>query len=216
MPILARDTDLYPEGFLDRPEVERAEVSAWWALYTLSRREKELMRRLLAMEIPFYAPLIARQHRSPSGRPRTSYVPLFSGYVFVFGGDEHRRQALTSNCVSRWLPVPDSGQLTRDLRQIHRLIECGAPLSPEARLERGNPVRVRSGPFQGLEGSIIKRLDQVRLLVSVRFLQQGASLLIEDYQLERLDEGPKTGTDASKTGSRSCFLGRVCATNGSY
>jgi len=89
--------------------------------------------------------------------------------------------------VSRWLPVPDGAQLRRDLRQVRRLIESGAALTPEARLQPGFRVRVRSGPLLGLHGVVIKRLDQERLLVSVNFLNQGASLLVEDFQLERLD-----------------------------
>ena len=41
----------------------------WVAFYTLSRREKDLMRKLEASGIPFYAPLIRRRMRSPAGFP---------------------------------------------------------------------------------------------------------------------------------------------------
>src|SRR5262245_40955635 len=102
-------------------------------MYTLARREKELMRRLRALDVPFYSPLVARRTRSPGGRVRQSYVPLFASYVFVFGDDQARLQALATNCVSRTLSVPDGAQLVHDLRQIRRLIELDAPLTVEAR-----------------------------------------------------------------------------------
>ncbi len=107
MPILDHESDIYPEHLLE-PAGESS-VEPWWALYTLPRREKELMRRLRALELPFYGPIVPQRKKSPQGRVRTSYLPLFSGYVFMRGDDESRRAALTSNCTSRCLTVPGCG-----------------------------------------------------------------------------------------------------------
>lgn len=186
MPILAPQHDLFPVDLLDRPELGCEPSCGWSAYYLMARREKDFMRRLSAMSIAHYAPLIAKRHRSPNGRLRSSQVPLFDGYVFVYGGEEDRVRALTTNCVSRSLPVVDGAQLTADLRQIRRLIAIGSPLTPEARLEPGDPVRVRKGPFAGLEGVIVKRHGVARLVVAVRFLQQGASILLEDCEVESI------------------------------
>jgi transcriptional antiterminator RfaH len=182
MPILLPESDLYPDDLLTRwgDDPQRQ----WRAFYLLSRREKDFMRRLRAMEIAHYCPIIAKRNRSPAGRMRTSFVPLFGGYVFVYGTEEDRYRAMTTNCVSRWMPVPDGRQLTDDLRQIQRLITDGAPLTPESRLEPGEPVRIKKGPFADLEGTVVKRHGQTRLVVAVRFLQQGASILLEDYEVE--------------------------------
>lgn len=187
MPILARELDMYPHDLLERPNLGQENDRRWWAMYTKSRHEKELMRRLRGLNIPFYAPLIPRNQRSPSGRVRTAYVALFAGYVFVYGKEDDRIRALTSNCVSRWLLAPDGVELTQDLRQMHRLIESGAPLTPEARLEPGTRVLVRSGPLAGIAGVITQRQSSTRLHVAVNFLQQGASLVIEDHEVERCD-----------------------------
>jgi transcription antitermination factor NusG len=171
---------------LDRPELGREPDATWWALYCLPRQEKQLMRRLRAVEVPFYSPLVRKRSHSPSGRVRTSHVPLFSSYVFIYGGTGQRYAAQTTGCVSRWLVPSDCDALTHDLRQIRRLIDSGAPLTPEARLESGMRVRIRSGPFAGLEGVVIRRAKQIRLLVAISFLQQGASVLLNDCQLERI------------------------------
>ena len=144
------------------------------------------MRRLRALDIPFYSPLVAKRTRSPSGRVRESYVPLFASYVFVFGSEAERHKALTTNCISRCLTVSDAGQLVSDLRQIRRLIELDAPLTIEARIEPGRRVRVRSGPMMGMEGTVVKRRGKAWLVVAVEFLQQGASVLLEDFQVEPL------------------------------
>ena len=187
MPILPREPDIFPEDLFEEDRAPQEPGAMWWVLYTLPRREKGLLRRLRTMAIPHYCPLVRRRTRSPSGRVRASYVPLFAGYVFVFGSEGQRYGALTTNCVSRCLAVPDGEELAHDLRQIHRLVQSDAPLTPEARIEPGNRVRIRSGSLSGLEGTVIKRRGSERLLVVVTFLQKGASVQLDDFQVERID-----------------------------
>jgi transcriptional antiterminator RfaH len=186
MPILPREPDIFPCELLEESGGFAPTSAQWWALYTLARREKELMRRLRAFEIPHYAPLVHKRTRSPGGRTRESYVPLFASYVFVHGDEHDRQKALATNCVSRVLGVTDGEGLVRDLRQIRQLIELDAPLTVEARIEPGRRVRVRSGSMAGLEGVVVKRRGRDWLVVAVEFLQQGASVLLEDFQVEPL------------------------------
>jgi transcription antitermination factor NusG len=182
MPILPREIDLYPPNLFDTDFV--ADDTTWWAIYTLSRREKDLMRRLKAMEIPFYCPLIQKKNRSPSGRVRHSYVPLFSGYVFAQGDRECRQQMLTTNCISQTIKVEDSASLLHDLRQINLLVDANAPMTIESKIQPRQRVRVLNGPFKGVEGTVMSRRGEEHLIVSVEFLQQGASVEIGDFQVE--------------------------------
>lgn len=187
MPILASEPDLFPDDLLDRLHVSSSDGSdRWWALYTLSRREKKLMRQLRSLEIAHYSPLVGRRHRSPAGRVRVSYEPLFANYVFMHGSEHQRHAALGTNSIARWFVVPDPGELTRDLRQVRQLIQTGRPLTVEARLQTGDLVRVRQGAFAGFEGVVLRRKNETRLLVAVNFLQRGASVLLDDCQLEPL------------------------------
>jgi transcription antitermination factor NusG len=186
MPILAAEPDLYPEDLLDESASLLDQDAGWWAMYCLPRQEKQLMRRLRAVGVAHYCPLIAKRNRSPNGRIRTSYLPLFSAYVFVNGTDEQRHAAVSTGCVSRCLEVSDGKSLVGDLRQIHRLIVSGVRLTPEARFAAGKKVRITSGPFLGFEGFVIRRENETRLLVAVNYLQQGASMLLEDCQLEEI------------------------------
>ncbi|GIW96909.1 MAG: antitermination factor NusG [Pirellulaceae bacterium] len=183
MPLLQREADLYPLDLLDRPDSERA---PWWALYTMARQEKKLMRLLLKEGLPFYAPVIPRRYRSPGGRLRTSYEPLFPNYVFLCGDNEIRYRAVCTGCVSRFVEVGQPEELVGDLRQIRDLIATDAPLAPERRLEPGQRVRIRTGAFAGYEGVIVRREKEVRLIVFVRFMAQGVSVAIDDCQADPL------------------------------
>ncbi len=186
VPILKQEIELFPPDLLEREEVGKEHDKNWWAIYTTSRREKEIMRRLEPMGIPFYCPIIPVKKRSPAGRIRVSYLPMFSNYVFVYGNQETRYQAWTTNCVSQCMEVPNGQELTKDLRQIKHLIEVGAPLTIEELLQPGNPVRVKSGLFAGYEGVIVERRGERHLLVAVNFLQQGVSVKIEDFAVEAI------------------------------
>lgn len=187
MPILAPETDLYPSDLLENESRLADTERQWWLLYTRSRQEKELMRRLHALQIPFYGPTIPRRSRTPKGRQQTSFIPLFLNYVFMWGDLPQRYAALTTNCISRDIPVSDGIELVGDLRQLQRLIRTGVAIVPETTLEAGQRVRVRSGPLTGQEGIVLQRRGETRLLVAVRFLQQGASVQLDECDLERLD-----------------------------
>ena len=64
MPILSCQVDVFPPDLLDlEPAADCGDP--WWVLYTMLRREKDLMRRLHAAEVPFL-----RRHWSSSGNVR--------------------------------------------------------------------------------------------------------------------------------------------------
>jgi transcription antitermination factor NusG len=182
MPILKQEPSLYPEDLLVSFEVE----GDWFLAYTKPNREKDLMRRLLAMEIPFYCPIVKKTWRTKSSRLRHSFLPLFANYAFVCATEDQRYQTRTTNCVRVLSPVADTTGLKRDLSNLQRLINTGCPVTLEEKLEVGNRVRVRSGLFAGCEGTIVGRRGSRRLLVAVNFLQQGASVELEDFAVEGL------------------------------
>lgn len=181
------DLAIFPGDLLEADVVEdrrEAELPRRWrVLYTKSRHEKAIARQLAAREIPFYLPLITKTSVS-RGRKLQSRVPLFSNYLFMFGDDEERLQAWTTNCLSRILDVDSPEELRQDLLNLSLAIVSKVPLTKEERLGPGERVRIKSGRLQGLEGTIVERQGSQRLVVAVNFLQQGASMLLDDFQVE--------------------------------
>ena len=142
------------------------------------------MRHLRQLDLPHYAPQIPHRKRSPAGRVRTTYAPLFNNYVFLCGDNDARYQAVCTGCVQKATEITDVEQFIQDLRQVRNIIDMDVPLTLESRLEAGQHVRVRSGAFAGYEGTVLRREQETRLLVSVRFMEQGVSVKLEDCQLE--------------------------------
>lgn len=187
MPILAAEPDHFPPELFDSAGVMEEEPAGnWWLVYTRSRKEKEMMRRLYAARIAFYGPMIHRRSRSPSGRVRESHVPLFPGYVFLFGEEQARLAALQTNCVSTISAVNDGDRLASELASLAQLIASERMVLPEQRLEPGVKVRVTSGPLRGQEGTVIERRGKRRLMVAINLLQQGASVDLDECDVQPL------------------------------
>ncbi|QDT13118.1 transcription termination/antitermination NusG family protein [Planctomycetes bacterium K23_9] len=184
MPILPPEPDCYPADLLEL--IPEADPPCWLA-YTKSRQEKKLMRELRHLEIHHYGPQVAHRRRSPAGRVRTTYVPLFNNYVFIFGDEKARYGAVCTGAVTKITAITDGEKLVSDLIQIHSLINLGAPLTIESRLQPGQRVRVKTGSFAGYEGIVIQRHQETRLLVAVQFMEQGVSVKLDDCQLEPLE-----------------------------
>jgi transcription antitermination factor NusG len=185
MPILEPEPSVFPEDLL----ASASEVDGerrWWAVYTKARQEKALARDLFAQQIPFYLPLVPRASLI-RGRRIESLLPLFKGYLFILAREEERVETLRTNRVSRLIPVDAPERLRRELWQIQQLIARRAPLVVEARLPPGRRIRVKSGPFMGIEGVVEHQRSGYRLIVEVSFLQQSVSVELDDAQLEAID-----------------------------
>jgi transcriptional antiterminator RfaH len=180
MPILAAEPDRFPADLFERTAVEPNR--AWRVLHSKPRQEKSLARYLQTAGLEYYLPLIARRNRI-RGRIVTAHVPLFTSYVFLRADPAERVVALASNRVVQTLEVADQARLWRDLRQIDLLMSSGAPITPEERLAPGDEVEVTSGPLAGLSGTIIRAATGRRFVVKVDFIQQGASVLLDDFAL---------------------------------
>ncbi len=107
--------------------------------------------------------------------------------MFLYGLEEERYRVLTTNRIVHVLSVSDPDRLRAELLHLRRLIAADAPLTAESRLVPGVRVRVRSGSLMGTEGTVLVRRGETRLLVAVNFLQQGASVQIDDFLLEPME-----------------------------
>lgn len=188
MPILTAETQCFPEGLLTgnvSSVTEDQQNRQWWVVHTKARQEKSLARDLFGYRIPYYLPQVEKTSLV-RGRKRTSFIPLFTSYLFIFGDEAERYTSLTTNRIAQVLPVANASDLTRELLDISRLIEFKAPLTLEARLKPGDRVRVVHGALAGVEGVVVKRRRKCRLVVAVTLIQQGVSVEIDDYLLERM------------------------------
>ena len=203
MPILPAEPCVYPDDLLQTCEtIPSAVGEQWWVLHSKPRAEKALARRLRSRFVSHFLPLYQHSWRQ-RGRNHTSFLPLFPGYVFLYGADDARHLAVESNLIVRALPVADQQQLLTDLSRVYRLLSGNLPLTPENGFRPGVQVEITTGPFEGIRGKLLRNDGKIKLVVEVRFLQQGVSLEVEPWMVRAVnDDGPVEIREPALSGCR--------------
>ena len=188
MPILPAEPDFFPPDLWDDPTaVRRTNAEAvWWCLHTRPRQEKATARELRKLGVTFFLPQVLKEDRTPQGRKIRSVIPLFPSYLFLLGDYNDRLSALRGNRLVSVLEVSDQGSLERDLRQIQKMLSSGLPVQPEPAVPVGSRVRITTGPLTGIEGTVIRRGKHHQFVAVVRFLGRGATVDLQDWQVEQI------------------------------
>lgn len=158
----------------------------WWVGHTKARFEKAFAWDLLRRDMSYFLPLIERV-RVTAGKKRRVLMPVFPSYVFFCGADEDRVAALTTNRLCQAIEVVDQQKLVSELAAIERALAGQAELDRYPFAAEGNRCRVTAGPFEGIEGVVVKRAGTARLVLQVSILGQGASMEIDTDLLEPVD-----------------------------
>ena len=194
MPILPAEPDCHPQNLWDDSlPLDPEKQTVWWCLHTKPRQEKATARELRKADVAYYLPQVRKESRTPQGRKIHSVVPLFAGYMFLKGDHNDRLVALRTNRLVGVLEVNDQESLARDLRQIHMMLGSGLPVFEEPTLPVGATVRIVTGPLTGMVGKVIRRGKRDQFAAIVHFLGRGATVELQDWQVERVVEDEKVG-----------------------
>ncbi len=146
----------------------------WFAVYTASNHEKRVQERLRARDVETFLPLYAVTRRWKNRTNVKLELPLFTDYVFV------RIRRMESSQV---LAVPSVRFIVGDGRKALSLpdeeieaLRSGLHLrqvDPYPYLKVGNWARIRSGPLTGLEGIVVRKDDQLRVVLNIDLIKRG-------------------------------------------
>ncbi|HVJ66942.1 MAG TPA: transcription termination/antitermination NusG family protein [Caulifigura sp.] len=180
MPILGKEPSAWPEELFDDQPVDDQH---WVALHVRPRTEKAVARQLRSRNVPFFLP-VHESRKVYQRRQVSSYSPLFPGYVFARADEDAKIACAGVKEVVTRLEPDDQQQLCDDLKRIHALLEAGAPLTREERLQPGMPARIVSGPLAGMSGTVVRNKSGVKFVLQVKFIQQAASIELDGSQVE--------------------------------
>jgi transcription antitermination factor NusG len=170
------------EGF----ESVRDIAGEWWVAHTKARAEKALAWDLINHGIPHFLPMLERVTIS-GGRKRKGLAALFPGYVFFCGAGQARYTAMTTDRICQVIAVRDRDQFVNELSAIERVLASRMTMDFYHHAVVGRRCRVRIGPLQGIEGTIVRSDDVTRLVMGVTMLGRGAALEISADLLEPVE-----------------------------
>jgi transcription antitermination factor NusG len=157
----------------------------WFALYTYPRHEKTVLEHLTQRTVESFLPLYSAVHRWRNGVKANLQFPLFPGYVFVHTEERECARlvqvpSVASIVSSRGIP------LSMPEREID-VLRSSLPnlvIEPHPFLHLGQQVRVKSGPLEGLEGTLIQKKGGFRFLLRMSLLMQAAAVEIDACDVE--------------------------------
>ena len=159
----------------------------WKVLFVKPRCEKKVAEYCSIYGIEYYLPLHEKQ-RIVQRRKVKVLLPLFSGYVFANFSEDRRLSLLKTNCLVSILE-PESGyRLARDLVMVRKALLEDPGLSPLPTLKRGMRVRIKAGPFMGIEGLVIdlKNRGATQVILNIEMIGQAVSVMTDAIDLEPL------------------------------
>ena len=112
------------------------------------------------------------------------FLPAFPGYVFTRLFPDERRRVLETHQIVRTIEVSQPRRMIHQLRQVEHALRLPGDLRVAEHFEAGEYVKVVSGPLRGVEGQVIRRGAESKLILSVDILGRAleASVLPTDLQ----------------------------------
>jgi len=159
--------------------------SAWCALYTRHQHEKTVAEMLSAKGLEVFLPLYDSQ-RKWKDRTKVLSLPLFPCYVFVRGGVSSRLQVISTPGVHMILCNGDRVAVIPEdqIEAIRKTVEGKLQVEPHEFVKCGERVRVRQGSLEGVEGLLVRKKSQFRLILCVDMLAQCVAVEVNAADVE--------------------------------
>jgi transcription antitermination factor NusG len=169
----------------------------WHVLYVRSNFEKRVANSLEARSIETYLPLYSERVRW-TDRTVITERPLFPAYLFARFLRGNKVAVISTPGVVRTLGDEQRNLVTcAELDRIRVAIAEGLNLRPHRHLVAGMAVKVRSGIFQGVEGTVVELRQQCKVVIGLAAVRQCFSLEIDINDLEILNDKTNSARIAS-------------------
>ena len=155
-------------------------VDPWLVLRTRCRHESAVESDLHERRITAYLP---RRNvvRKLKDRKVVVQAPLFPGYVFVRPREDQYEKIrfVRGSCGLVLTGNKPAAMPERDLEAVRILLHSGAALVVNPQIMPGQRVEVRSGPFMGIRGELVRVKSEERLVINAQLLSSSVSVEVD-------------------------------------
>lgn len=157
----------------------------WLVLHVKPRTEKKIVEWLKIYKLWHHFPTYTKTTKVQR-RKVVRTLPLFPGYVFASLNGDDRLKMLKTNYVVRVIEVMQPREMIHQLRQISRIRRAGGELRTIERFKEGDFVKVKHGPFYGVEGYVKRDKGGAAIVINVEILGQAVAVSISPEDCEKL------------------------------
>ncbi len=160
----------------------------WYAVFTYPQHEKSVARQLDMREIEFFLPTYETTRVWKNRQRRKLALPLFPTYLFVHITSSQRTKVLQSPGVLRIIGNgKESIALPTSEIDFLRSGFCRERAEPFRELVVGETVRIKNGVMQGVEGTLVRRSDSMRFVLTLKLINQHAAVQVNAEDLEPVE-----------------------------
>jgi transcription antitermination factor NusG len=157
----------------------------WYAAYTYSHHEKRVAWHLAERQIESFLPLYRARHRWKNRCEMNLELPLFPNYVFVHIDPRERVRVLEVPGVQSLVGF---GRTLAPLPQFEiEALRSGLGqrnIEPHPYLVIGERVRIKAGPMRGIEGVLVRKKNNFRVVVALDVIMQSVAVEVDADDLE--------------------------------
>ncbi len=160
--------------------VNNKPIKKWYVIYCKSRHEKKIYDNLIEQRIDAFLPL-QKTLKQWSDRKKWVEEPIFRSYLFVnIVYKKEYLNVLKTYGVVYFVKIENQAsvipeQQINDIKLILKL-NIDFDISCE-KLKKGSKVKLKHGPFAGMNGNIVKYHGKKRVQIEIDAI--GQSLLVE-------------------------------------
>ncbi len=158
----------------------------WHVLHVISNHEKRVAQHLAVRGLEHFLPLYTESSRW-TDRTVVLERPLFGGYVFVRYSPETRLCLISTPGVIRLLGDGENESVSaEEMARIRQGLASGCLLRPHPNVDLGTPVRVRSGVFEGVEGTVTEFRRSTKVVIALTAISRCFSVEVDLQEIEVL------------------------------
>lgn len=167
-------------------EQELLNTVNWYALYTKSRHEKYIEKRLKEKNIECFLPLKTIQ-RKWKDRKKNIDFPLFPGYIFTKIPLSEKNDVLNNKGAVCLVGNPNPVAISSEqIEAVKKFIESDIAFDPYPELQKGTEITVKNGPLKGVIGILVEKKTSYRLVVNLDIINSSVSTEIDVADIEPL------------------------------
>lgn len=163
----------------------------WYALYTRVHQERRVEEKLRNLDLETFVPMYCKPQRAGNKRAVLER-PLFSGYVFARFRMQERLRVVTTAGVCRIVgkkgypePLPEA-----EIDGLMNATVAKMKTHPCLKIPVGKRVRITEGPFEGVEGTLVRHRGQFRAVISLEAISSAFAIEVDEWAVEPVKSCP--------------------------
>lgn len=161
----------------------------WYAVQTRPRHEKRVAEELRARAIEEFLPLHRCRNRWKNGVLADVELPLFPCYLFVrLPLCEKLRLLQLPGVIGFAVNSANPTALAPEDIEALRILSVICRAEPHPFLKVGDRVRIIGGPLTDMEGVLLRRKHELRVVLSLDFILRSVAVEVSELDIEPISE----------------------------